>query len=390
MLFFLFFVLLASSESPKPVEVRAAYKGKQAENVGAVDFAYLARFLNKDTKTYRLGVDMDHTVAAYGARQYLSRVNVDRYNTSGIKVLFQEDEVMYNPGIGSQIDGIAHFGFVGEDGVEKFGPQQIPFDDVFEQAQVDNKQKEVDLAMFKYLPHPFNITFMKKLSNRDLPAMVTRAIIPDMVTFMEKKDATLVTETYGHKHLKFGVAISSVDFQEWLTENKMEVVKGDIVIFYTGLAKIAELSPNTFKQTILDDKAAGPDLSTCKMLTDKGVVAIGADTWGMEVRPSPIEQKAELPDGTMSNVWPCHINNLLTAGVYNLEMMDVTAAVADGVKEGMFVLGVPRFGTVETIINPILIASSKPTPPQAGCKEVGNSVVALTIFAMLGSLLALL
>ena len=81
-------------------------------------------------------------------------------------------------------------------------------------------------------------------------------------------------------------------------------------------------------------------------LADKGVVAIGSDTWGLEVVPS------ENP----TEVFPVHPYLLAKQGIYILENMDVRDLVKDEGWEFMFVLGQPRFeGSVQAVINPVAI-----------------------------------
>ena len=80
-------------------------------------------------------------------------------------------------------------------------------------------------------------------------------------------------------------------------------------------------------------------------LTGKGVVAIGADTWGLEV--IPFESK---------NVFEVHQILLPMNGTYILENMNTADLAKDKAYEFMFVLGQPRFkGGVQSMINPVAI-----------------------------------
>jgi kynurenine formamidase len=99
-----------------------------------------------------------------------------------------------------------------------------------------------------------------------------------------------------------------------------------------------------------DDKrynAGEPGLGVdgAKYLVGKGVVAVGADTWGVEA--VPFESK---------NIFEVHQILIPMNGTYILENMNTAALAADKGYEFLFVLGVPRItGSVQGIINPIAI-----------------------------------
>ena len=82
-----------------------------------------------------------------------------------------------------------------------------------------------------------------------------------------------------------------------------------------------------------------------KYLTGKGVVAVGADTWGLET--VPFESK---------NIFEVHQILLPINGVYILENMHTEEMVKDKAWESLFTLGPSRMtGSVQGIINPIAI-----------------------------------
>lgn len=72
-------------------------------------------------------------------------------------------------------------------------------------------------------------------------------------------------------------------------------------------------------------------------------VAVGADTWAVEV--IPFEPK---------NVFEVHQILLPMNGIYILENMDTAELAKDKAYEFLFVLGQPRFrGGVQSMINPV-------------------------------------
>ncbi len=73
-------------------------------------------------------------------------------------------------------------------------------------------------------------------------------------------------------------------------------------------------------------------------------MAVGADTWGVDVFPPPEGDK----------VFYGHVSLLKEKGIYILETMNTGRLAKEGVHEFMFVLGQARIkGTVQMIINPV-------------------------------------
>ena len=120
----------------------------------------------------------------------------------------------------------------------------------------------------------------------------------------------------------------------------MTIGQGDIVLFHTGWLSVADDGP-TFMAG-----EPGLGLGGAKYLASLDVVAVGADSWGLEAVPG------EDPD----LVFPVHPELLAKNGIYILENMNVAALAADEAWEFLFVLGQPRFeGAVQAVINPVAI-----------------------------------
>ena len=114
-----------------------------------------------------------------------------------------------------------------------------------------------------------------------------------------------------------------------------------MVLFHTGWLNVMESDPVRFMSG-----EPGLGMDGARYLADLGVVAVGSDTWGVEVLPSEDPTQA----------FPVHPELLAKNGVYVLENMDTRALAADGVAEFLFVLGQPRFvGAVQAVINPVAI-----------------------------------
>jgi kynurenine formamidase len=83
-----------------------------------------------------------------------------------------------------------------------------------------------------------------------------------------------------------------------------------------------------------------------RYLAELGVVAVGADSTGVEV----------IPFENPNRPFEVHQTLLAKNGVYILENMWTNELAADGAYEFLFVLGQPKFkGAVQMVVNPIAI-----------------------------------
>jgi len=222
-----------------------------------------------------------------------------------------------------------------------------------------------------------NISYLTDYGVDSLPPFASRAILLDMLAYKAAQDPAYAFETaQGHKALHAGVCITAEDVKAVLAEYKLEVAAGDAVLFYTGWQHVQEDDEDRFISG-----EPGPDHSAAVYLADKKVWTIGADSWGTECSippsyeddaffaklglPADVKQRntdlpgATLPDGSVTTVWPVHVELLFTRGIFNLENLDLAAMVADGVREGLFTLGAPKSPTPQAHINPVMLASRR-------------------------------
>ena len=255
-------------------------------------------------KTYQLGGITGRDTPAWGHRNF----NLILYPHAAEVVpplgrnlgTSHDDYLATWLGIGTQIDGFAHYGinhryYNGVTAAELFAPDGA-----------------------------------RKYATKDIPPIVTRGVLLDMVTYF--KVDKMLTE---------GVAFNESEIRGAATAQGVEIGKGDVVIFHTGWQALASADPPRFLQG-----EPGLDVEGAEYLAGLGVVAVGADTWGLDVLPNP---DPEL-------MFPAHAVLLAKNGVYVLENIQTGELVADGVSEFLFVLGIPRFeGSVQMVINPIAI-----------------------------------
>ncbi len=273
-----------------------------AANYMTPELVLKAASLVKTGKTYALGIPVDSKTPAYPPRTFkITVVQPGQAGSPGLgpnKATYNDDILDTWVGIGSQIDGLGHLGV-----------EHVYY----------NGNKLADFA---------DPTGLKKLGIEKVPPIVTRGVLLDMAAY------------YNTDVVKEGTAFNVKEIDEVAKKQGVEIRQGDVVIFHTGwLGLIGK-----------DDKrysAGEPGLGVegAKYLTSKGVVAIGADTWALEVLP--FESK---------NVFEVHQILLAMNGTYILENMDTAALARDKGYEFLFVLGQPRWtGGVQAMINPIAI-----------------------------------
>ncbi len=255
-------------------------------------------------KVYKLGIETNRATPAYPPRNYSVTV-VQPGQVNGVtfgdnKLSYNDDIVMGWNGVGSQIDGFGHI-----------GTESVYY----------NCAKGEDFA---------KITGLTKYGVETMPAIATKAIILDIAGLM------------GVEFLPEGTPINVKEIEGAMKRQGIKSIeKGDIVILHTGWLKVLATDPKKFG-------SVEPGLSKggALYLVEKGVAAVGADTWGVEA--VPFEKGV--------GVFEIHQILLQHNGIYILETMNVEPLVKDGAYEVFFTLGAARLtGAVQMIVNPVAI-----------------------------------
>jgi len=259
--------------------------------------------LVKTGKTYRLGVETGPAAPAYPPRQYALTVLQPGDGTGapmGSNRATGNDDLLQTwMGIGSQLDGLGHMGI---------------------DHRYYNGLHARDFVTAKGLT---------RLSTDKLPPIVTRGVLLDMAKHL------------GQPIVAQGTAFNRAEIEAAAKAQAVTLEAGDVVLFHTGWLNLAESDSARFMAG-----EPGLGLDGARYLAQLGVVAIGSDSWAVEV----------IPHEDPSQVFPVHPELLAKNGVYILENMDTRALAADGVYEFLFVLGQPRFvGAVQAVINPVAI-----------------------------------
>ena len=262
--------------------------------------------LVKMGKSTPLGIVIDSNTPAFPPRS-LSLQVVQPNQQGGQKLTqfgypgnYNDDLLQTWVGIGSQIDGLGHLGEKG-----------------FYYNCLDEKEISA-------------ITGLTKLGVHDIPPLVGRGVILDMAKHAGK-DVLAAGDHFGEAEIKAAAEAQGVEIRE-----------GDIVLFHTGWTEnMLESDPKAWVSG-----EPGLNVTGSRYLASKNVMAVGADTWGVEPVP-PAEG-----DGAFYG----HVVLLQENGIYILETMNTGPLVRDGVTEFAFVLGQARIrGSVQMIINPVAL-----------------------------------
>ena len=254
-------------------------------------------------KTYPLGIVIDASTPAFPPRSLALQV-VQPGQQMGRKAfpnaIYNDDLVQMWLGIGPQLDGLGHLGSEGS-------------------YYNCNQAEEIS-----------EISGLTRLGIETVPPLVARGVVLDMASHFGV-DAMAAGQSFGVDDVK-------------AVEKKQgtPIRQGDVVLFHTGWtdAKL-ESDPEAWAAG-----EPGQSEEVARYLASKSVVAVGADTWGVDVVPPPDPDRA----------FQGHVILLKENGIYILETMNTGPLVRDGAREFLFVLGQARLrGAVQMIINPIAI-----------------------------------
>lgn len=263
--------------------------------------------LVKTGKTYNLGIVVDAKTPAFKPRSLsLTVLQPNQITTDGLGnngMTYNDDIFMGWLGIGPQIDGLGHIG-IKHTYYNGFAGAEV--------AKADGLQK---------------------LGLENLPPIVTRGVLLDMAAY------------YGEEILKEGTAYTREDIIAAAMQQGVEIRKGDTVLFHSGWLNLLDGENQDHQRYVSVEPGLG--VSGAEYLAEIGVVAVGADTWGLEALP--FEKGAD-------GIFLVHQILIPQNGIYILENMDTREMVRDKAWEFMFVLGVTRLrGAVQMMINPTAI-----------------------------------
>lgn len=302
---------LAACLAATPVLTLADGKWGEDDQLGAANLMTTERIkaaagLVTEGKVYSLGMEVGPDTPAFPPRSLsVTILQPGQNGNSGLgenNFTYNDDIFMGWLGIGSQIDGLGHSGidhvYYGGRTYDDFAPA----------------------------------SGLTELGLNNLPGLVGRGVMLDM------------TRHFGTEMVEEGVAYTEEDIKAAADAQSVDLREGDVVLFHSNWMDLLDgdnADPARFAAA-----EPGVGVSGAEYLADIGVMAVGADTWGMEVVPAEEEGQA----------FRAHQILQPENGIYILENMDTRELAADGVNEFLFVLGQARIeGSVQMIINPIAI-----------------------------------
>ena len=274
-----------------------------AANLLTPKLALDAAKLIKTGKTYSLGVETNSKTPAFGPRSWALVINqpgqAGGVGLGPTKTNYNDDVYMGYVGTGTQIDGLGHIGV----------------DNLYY-----NCRKNSDFVQANGLT---------QLGIEKIPNFVTRGVVLDM------------TAHYGKNPVPEGTAFNRQEIEQVAARQGIQIRKGDVVLFYTGWLSLVGKDDRRYISV-----EPGLGKGGAEYLVSKEVLAVGADTWGLEV----------IPFEPGVGVFEVHQILIPKNGIYILENINTAELVRDRAYEFMFVLGHSKItGGVQAIINPTAI-----------------------------------
>ncbi|MBL6688165.1 MAG: cyclase family protein [Pseudomonadales bacterium] len=261
--------------------------------------------LVKKGQSHPLGIVVETGMPAYPPRYVQLQVvqpgqqfDFDSSKTYGWAVSSNDDLVQMWLGVGPQLDGLGHMG---------------------EAGKFYNCQEGSEFS---------DITGLTKFGTHQIPPMIGRGVLIDMA------------KHFGVTSLAAGQGFGSKDIKAAMKAQDVKIGEGDVVLFHTGYTDATLKSdPELWGASI-----PGITNEAAVFLAGFNPMAVGADTWGVEVVPAI--------DG--DKLFYGHVTFLAHNGIYVLETMNTGRLAKESVSEFMFVLGQARIkGTVQMVINPV-------------------------------------
>jgi kynurenine formamidase len=301
-------VAVAAVVLPLAAAAQTPSKWGPTDEIGAANYLSPAKVLEaakliKTGKVYSLGIPVGADTPAFPPRSckvYIVQPGQQAGGSLGpTKTTYNDDILNCWVGIGTQLDGLGHIGI----------------DNVYY-----NGHKAADFA---------DTSGLKKFGIEKVPSITTRGVLLDMAAYL---NTDVVPE---------GTPFNVAEIEGAAKKQGVEIRQGDVVIFHTGWLSLIGKDPKRFGSV-----EPGLGVAGARYLVGKGVVAVGADTWGLET--IPFEKGA--------GVFEVHQELIAKNGTYILENLDTRELAKDKAYEFLFVLGQPKYiGAVQAMINPIAI-----------------------------------
>jgi kynurenine formamidase len=279
--------LLAQDWKPAPPERRCPSRWGAADERGAANHmgsetVMRATRLIKEGKIYELGRVLATDVPLFGIRSF----HLHTARSSGPSGMNQlrgnEETVVTQLGqVGTQFDGLPHIG-IGE--------------------LLYNCVKAEEVA---------TRSGFTKLGVEKVGALFTRGVLLD------------VAAVKGAPMLDAGYEVTIADLEQALQRQNVKINAGDAVLLHTGWGKLWMKDNAKY-----NSGQPGPNIAAAEWLAKQSPMLVGADNWGIEVRPNPNKDL----------VFPVHQIMVTVNGIFLLENMDLDALARERVYEFAFIV----------------------------------------------------
>tara|TARA_B110000008_G_scaffold40313_2_gene37234 strand:- start:106 stop:1107 length:1002 start_codon:yes stop_codon:yes gene_type:complete len=290
-----------------------------------------------DAKTYELSYKRTSTMPLSPfAGEYKPKF-LPELPWAGSKQVFTMDvlnENVNDGNQGTQMDALGHFGYTDE---------------------IWNGEGEADLTSLKYFQgytgkqvKPSPESPLKKLGIETVPPIITSAVFLDVKKHIFQGRAMKAGEYVTIKHVEETIKKSP-------NIKDRGILPGDVVLINTGW------SDNYQDPDILGiyyTKAPGVSYNLVKYLSEKQVVGVGLDTWGVDTFADESEfgpERSQNPEGIAN---PAHHYFLTQAGVHTLENFNLKDLAEDNVDLScVIILPLMTEGSSASPIRPVAIGS---------------------------------
>jgi kynurenine formamidase len=131
---------------------------------------------------------------------------------------------------------------------------------------------------------------MTKLGLEHLKSFATRGVVVDMVKVFQAAGKFKGNTACKKPCLDKGTLITAADIQAGLKMYNVTLREGDIVVIHTGWGDLFEQFPA--QNAVFNGGEPGIGKDAAAWLISQKVVAVGADTWGVEVIPGESPKEA--------------------------------------------------------------------------------------------------
>src|SRR5713226_5718644 len=214
------------------------------------------------------------------------------------KLSYMEDTYLSQSHVGTHIDGVGHIG------VQDCYYNQTP--------------------MGKYVTQ----NYLKRLGLENIKTFATRGVIIDAVKVFQAAGKLKTNPACKSPCLDAGTLITEVDLQAGLKMYNVTLREGDAVFIHTGWGDLFQQYPA--QNATYNSGQPGITDTAAKWLASQKVIAVGADTWAVEVVPGENKDIA----------FPVHKTLITDNGIHIIENVrtDLISAAAASSNRATFFL----------------------------------------------------